>query len=122
MRSTGAFDQGRVAEPDPETLQLTGNTPMKITVCLVPDAWKGGVDLVVYPARLTTAPAGPKSPFALLRSGGNQTGPGVRPDSVATEARCAAGPEPWSGLVQRRRQGSRWPPDQCDSVVFGVSS
>jgi hypothetical protein len=26
------------------------------------------------------------------------------------------------GLAQGRRQGSRWPPDQCDSVVFGVSS
>jgi hypothetical protein len=25
-------------------------------------------------------------------------------------------------LVQGRRQGSRWPPDRCDSVVFGVSS
>jgi hypothetical protein len=44
------------------------------------------------------------------------------PDLVAAEAGCAAGPRPWGGLVRGRRQGSRWPPDQRDSVVFGVSS
>ena len=32
------------------------------------------------------------------------------------------GRDPWDRCGSGRRQGSRWPPDQCDSVVFGVSS
>jgi hypothetical protein len=123
MRSTGAFDHGRVAiriQTPRQTRRSRIGKRSLFACCPVP----GKVGLTCWlSAKIgpTAAPADPKNPICAAAPGQSE-GPGVAGSGcdggwMHRRARTVGG-----GLVQGRRQGSRWPPDQCDSVVFGVSS